>query len=161
MKTTILLLLLILTLGAAPPVPATGARESEWTDYVSGVWAGKSVRVETEYRLADQSRVDIYSTVRRFGWDEDSAWEVDRAAKWKEAIGQAAFYQEMTGSASAGVVLLCLGGKHDELNKIRCAIACHRCQLGLVIVTADGTISQYPTNTLYSLRERLLKEKRR
>jgi hypothetical protein len=50
----------------------------------------------TEYRLDDGTRVDCLT--------ETHAWEVDRAHKWAEAIGQALHYAHMT-ERRAGILL--------------------------------------------------------
>lgn len=94
----------------------------------------------TEYRLPDDSRVDIFEHHNKGGQSLTVAWEVERAAKWKEAIGQAAFYQALSGSERGGVVLILLGDPDDKLCALRCAMACQRCGLAFVSVNERGII---------------------
>lgn len=94
-----------------------------------------------EYRTNEGSRVDVVCDYDSFLGRRRIAFEIERASKWKESIGQAVFYEEKLGADQGGVVLLMLkdtDGKH----LLRCATACQRCELLLFIVTKDGRIEQ-------------------
>jgi hypothetical protein len=142
-----LLLLLALCPQAAwaispSPIPAVDARETEWSAYVAKEWSGVvSTSAVTEYLLADETRIDIYEDNRvNDNLIFDVAWEVELAAKWKEAIGQAAYYQEMSGADAGGVVLIVLDASKEKADILRCFIACKRCHLWLYTVDQRGII---------------------
>ena len=127
-------------------VPPTDARESDWIHYIASSWK-KSHSVTTaqeEYLLAEDSRVDIAAKHLIRNRLVFMVWEVERASKWKEAIGQAAFYQGMTGAEEAGIVLVCLQNEADKLFVLRCQIACQRCNIRLVTVDENGYINGTP-----------------
>ena len=121
------------------PVPARDARETVWSQYIAMQWGKNSYvgKTITEQRLPDDSRVDVVVT-----WHSGRtvAWEVERAAKWKEAIGQALFYHVMTDSTGGGVVLIALGDPSDKQDILRCLLVCRKIGLDFAIVDEHGVI---------------------
>lgn len=128
-------------LGAAPPsglpVPASDARETVWSAYVASLFRDKGDEAECEYRLAEGSRVDIY---RKHQLGGATAYEVERAAKWKESVAQAVYYQLMTNASEGAVVLIALGDESDKLDIMRCALVCQKVGLRLLVVDAKGNV---------------------
>lgn len=140
--------------------PGDDAHESAWIEYIAAQWRSPLERVTAEYALADGSRADLYQVTELAGRPFTSVWEVERAAKWKEAIGQAAFYQTMTRADLAGVVLVSLEGEADHLFILRAAIACRRTGLRLFLVTGSGRVREFPTDPHEPLEGILLRTKR-
>lgn len=141
MKTLLAILLLVASAHAEAP-PTVAARESEWTRWIAAQFAETNrtqLEPAVEYRLADDSRIDIFEQDSlRGNWRGSVAWEVERAAKWKEAIGQAAYYHAMSGASVGGVLLLVFDSEKEKAEVLRCAIACKRCGLWLWTVDAQG-----------------------
>lgn len=130
---------------AAPPV---GSRETVWSSFVARKLVESSEESSScvlEYRLSEGSRIDIFQTSKSFLGIQNNefkiAWEVERSYKWKEAIGQAVFYQMESNADLGGVVLLELGDNNDEVYERRCRESCKRCGLLLLIVKSDGSLS--------------------
>lgn len=82
---------------------------------------------ESEVRLFDGTRVDMLSF--------DYAYEVDFAAKWAEAVGQALWYAIVTGRRPA-IVLLVRPGGLDDRYLYRCLAVAARC--GIAVFTEDA-----------------------
>jgi hypothetical protein len=122
---------------AAQPVPATDARETVWSAYVASTFEDAGHECECEYRLPDESRIDIYQKHRQGGC---IAWEVERVAKWESAIGQSLYYQLMTDAAGGGIVLIVLGEPGDKLDILRCKLVCQKAGLKLLTVDARGVV---------------------
>lgn len=145
-----LLLCCSAVLAAAPKPPAAGARETDWSEYVAAVWNQEpGVGCRCEHRLSDNSRVDIAVEEVTYAGERTAAWEVERAAKWKEAIGQAVFYRDEGEMDEGGVVLLELGTTEEEratdaLYEKRCRRACYAAGLALVVVDASGHLRRVP-----------------
>lgn len=99
-------------LSAADEPLLPGSHETRWTEHLAARIGG-----EAEVVLMDGSRVDIL----RMGW----AVEVDRAARWAEAIGQSLYYAELTGREPA-VILLVADPAGEKLLLLRAHIACRR-----------------------------------
>jgi len=85
-------------------------RETQWSAHLA-----KSVNGQPEFRLPDGSRIDILT--------DKTAWEVEWADKWPEAIGQAAFYGIST-DRKPGVWLLVKPG--DDERYLRCLLVCRK-----------------------------------
>lgn len=98
----IALLCLLLTL---QPQEGEVWHETDWSRHLASEMQGVP-----EYRLPDNSRVDIVT--------EATAWEVEWSDKWPEAIGQALFYSISTDK-EPGVILL-LRGKNAEEDYLEC-----------------------------------------
>lgn len=124
--------ILLASVCIAQSVPAIDARESEWIKYVGIKFYHINSPTTVEYELADESRVDIYKG--------SIPYEVERAEKWKEGIGQAIFYQAMTDADSAGVILLALN-ESDKIFVLRCIIACKQAGLTLHVINRHGKIT--------------------
>jgi hypothetical protein len=145
LKVIVVLLSVIAFQVPVPPVPVPSvqvpgldAMETVWSDYVAKRFrTGRGVvSVSLEHRLPDESRVDIYviEDIRK------TAWEVERAAKWKEAIGQALFYQIMTDAERGGVILISLDNVEDKAYILRCMMVCRKVGLELLVVDEKGAI---------------------
>lgn len=91
-------------------IPASGARETEWSKFLSESSEYKHLNGSPEYTLFDKSRVDILTKTH--------AIEVEWAPKWKEAIGQALFYAALTDQ-KPGIVLLCRKTPEDRISYLR------------------------------------------
>ncbi len=122
---------------AASPVPAADARETVWSAYVASKFDDAGSECECEYRLSDESRIDVYQHHSMGGY---SAWEVERCPKWKESVAQALYYQLMTDAAEGGVVLIALGDADDKANILRCKLVCQKVGLRLLVVDAKGVL---------------------
>lgn len=83
----------------------------------------KVVNGETEYRLPDDSRVDILTTTH--------AIEVDWARKWPEGVGQALYYGVVTGRQP--VVLLLTDAALESRFINRCHLVCDTYRISLWI----------------------------
>ena len=92
--------------------PKPAALEKEWIRYL----AWKHMATGSEVLLPDSSRADLIF--------DGCVWEVDRAYKWQEGVGQAAFYKGITDKLDGGVLLLINDHKHDKTFITRCALAC-------------------------------------
>jgi hypothetical protein len=137
------------SLGQTTSIPKLDARESEWSDYVARIWNTRfqgKLKAETEFILPDESRVDIKTADSSGVGERTIVWETERAEKWKESIGQAAFYHAMSGADGAGVVLITLNDEKDKIFILRCAITCRRCGLYLFTVDENGVIRKCGTN---------------
>ena len=99
--------------------------ENEWTEYIlENQPIFKSSQFDS--RLWDRTRPDIIS--------ESHVYEVDWSHKWKEGVGQAAFYREMTGKRG-GLLLLFPDGVKSEKERLRAyraLLACKGCDLDLL-----------------------------
>lgn len=122
---------------AAQPVPAADARETVWSAYVASKFEDSGDKCVCEYKLSEDSRIDIY---QHHGMGGYTAWEVERAAKFKEAIGQALFYQLMTNASEGGIVLMALGDPSDKLDILRCKLVCQKVGLRLLVVDKSGAL---------------------
>jgi len=119
-------------------VPPIDARETEWSAYVATQFEKEhSSKCKCEYRLPDESRIDIYEYRNLGGY---ASYEIERCHKWKEGIGQALYYQLMTNSSEAGVVLIALGDPDDKLNILRCKLVCQKVGLRLYVVDKAGVV---------------------
>ena len=97
MKKTIVLVVLVVGL---PFFLNADLKEKDYQNYFA-LWIGG----EIEYRLPDNSRVDILTSTY--------AIEVDYAYKWAEAVGQALYYAGMTGN-KPGIVLVLANRKNYD-----------------------------------------------
>jgi hypothetical protein len=91
------------------------------TEFEACARLAEKYQATTEYRLPDQSRVDLLS--------EEIAWEVDWAYKWPEAVGQALYYAIWT-ERKGGVILL-TRGYEDKHFILRAKIVCEK--VGLIL----------------------------
>lgn len=105
--------------GMAPP---EGSHEPAWSKALA-----KRLHGQAEYRTPDGSRVDVLT--------DETAWEVEWAAKWKEAPGQALLYGMATGR-KPGVILL-FKDREERLEYLRCLAVCSRA--GITLRTVDTT----------------------
>lgn len=79
----------------------TNWNEVQWSRHLA-----ESIHAESEYRLQDGSRIDIYQP-------GVCAWECEWCSKWEQAFGQAAFYAASTDT-TPGIWLLKRGKEDDE-----------------------------------------------
>lgn len=91
---------------AGPELTPTKQSRSEWNEVQWSKHLAESLHAESEHRLPDGSRVDIFQP-------GVCAWEVEWASKWEEAFGQAAFYAASTNT-TPGIWLLKRGEADDE-----------------------------------------------
>lgn len=94
MRTTITLLFLL----TIQPQPVW--HETDWSRHLAAQKGGIA-----EYRLPDQSRVDILT--------DKVAYEVEWSDKWSESFGQALFYAAST-DREPGIILLMRGRNADK-----------------------------------------------
>ena len=87
-------------------------------------WIGS----EVEFRLWDQTRVDILT--------DEYAVEVDWSSKWAEAIGQSLYYAEVT-NRKAGIILLVKDKTKEYRNIYRCQTICAKYDIRLWIEVAS------------------------
>ena len=100
--------------------------ENEWTEFIL---ANEPMFKSSQFdgRLWDRTRPDIIS--------KDHVLEVDWSHKWKEGVGQAVFYREMTGKRG-GLLLLFPEGVNSEKERLRAyraLVACKGCQIDLFL----------------------------
>lgn len=96
-------------LRVAPPV-----RQSKLTEVQFAKKIVQKVGGVVEYRLPDDSRVDILT--------DKHAVEVDWAYKWPEGIGQALYYSIMTNRKPAVLLLADMPADNRFVN--RCYVVC-------------------------------------
>lgn len=104
---------------ALPP----GGSERDWCGWIvrrCEPFVGASVEVA----LPDGSRVDLLT--------RELAAEVDFARKWKEGVGQAAWYGHASGRTGALVLIV---GDRDAARARRAEGACRRAGLRLYLVS--------------------------
>lgn len=98
--------------------------ENEWTRYIlenEPIFKG----YQFDPRLWDRTRPDMISKAH--------VVEVDWSHKWKEGVGQACFYRELTGK-QGGLLLLFLNGINSEKERLRAyrsLVACKGCGVDL------------------------------
>lgn len=117
-----------------PALPSVDATERDWIEYIGLVKLGLTPEY-TEYRLPDGSFVDVYDP-----FVHKCAYEVERAHKWKEAIGQAGLYQIMTRAPEAGVVLLSFDEEADKVFILRCRLVCLHYNIKMLVCDKYGVI---------------------
>lgn len=86
---------------------------------------------QVEVELWDRSRCDLVT--------EKEAIEVDWAAKWAEAIGQASYYAILLDRQPA-VMLLIKDWETDSRHVFRCLVVCTRLDIRLYIEKARGPL---------------------
>ena len=106
---------------------------------VSGLTAGEREEVEriapaygataTEFRLWDNTRVDMINNVYAF--------EVDWAHKWPEAIGQALYYAEVTDREPAIILLVKGHAKAWRYHVWRAQTVCAKYDIKLYLERGD------------------------
>jgi hypothetical protein len=110
-----------------PPVrqPSENWRELDWEKWIFQEQMFDAT--DRSYQLPDGSEVDLLS--------KDYSYEIDYAAKWKEAIGQALFYSIMTGK-SPGIILLMGKGDYrtERMYYLRCKLVCSKYEIRLQLV---------------------------
>lgn len=121
MKLATLILSIILAAAAAasgqPTPPALTAHETAWNKHLAEITGGDGGVV-----CWDGSRPDLVCG--------EFAIEVDRAHKWREAIGQAFFYADQLDKKPAVVILVeTLDVERSEL--WRAVVACRRAGVAL------------------------------
>lgn len=78
--------------------------------YYQNIWCSQN-KGETEYRLADETRVDCLT--------DKYAIEFDFAQKWAESIGQALYYSYRTGKVPGIVLILEKPSDHKYYERIK------------------------------------------
>lgn len=113
-------------------VPVTSEKrlhlESWYTDALA-----KELNADAEARMRNGTRCDVLAT--------HHAIEVEFAAKWCEAIGQALNYASQTGRR--GTVALILEKDSDErfLTRLRDVVAWHQLPISVIVLRPFGTDS--------------------
>lgn len=114
-----------------PVIPDRTANEIEWNRYFNIV-----LQDTQNGTLPDGSSVDILTS--------QTAWEVDWADKWKEAVGQSLFYSLSTGRAP-GIWLLKRGMADDEYYL--------RCLLVVMHLRSKGISVEFRVTDVHSTRQ--------
>ena len=91
--------------------------------------------VQTEHRTADGSFIDIL--------DSTTAWEIDRAAKWQQGVGQALFYG-LCRQRRPGLILILSNDPKDLKYYLRAQVVASRYGIMLREWPADRTAFHPP-----------------
>ena len=85
---------------------------------------------DVEVTLPDGTRCDLLS--------DDTAWEIDWAPKWQQAVGQSLLYA-IWSERQPGIILLTRGDE-DKLHVLRCKLVCERANITLRIEKTDRPV---------------------
>lgn len=109
--------------------PSANSYETDWTKWLAAGNEGEDFSGVAEYKTIDGSWIDIYT---KGGYTVEVEW----AAKWKEAVGQALYYAAIE-DAKPGIVLLFKGEKTEKLHYMRLMIVASKYNIKVWVIETN------------------------